>query len=589
MIANMKRAIYTISLFGMALLLVASCEGFLDRAPYDEVSSETVYRSASLAEAAVIGVYSNVRYDYVTSDANFLWDAFSSVLDPNTLTNYSAYPLLMGTIQPNSSIFLNRWKRLYETVNRANDVISNISSVPDMTDAVKACRVAECKFHRAFAYYMMNCVWQGVPIYLENLAPSQYTKARSTADEVWQLIVDECTDCIDTESMPMKYEKSSSDKGRITKAAAYFLRAKAYMWLKKWDLAATDLREIYSGGYSLYTGSYESLFTEENEKCDEMVYSINMTEESGSGNIYPFIYGNVNTAGGGWNRFFMNTNFCNTYEWADGRAFSFDDVIPGFSSLSVKERSVYFFRDNMTDAEKSSMTDYGAKMSEYLSIGNEARIKAAYVGRDPRLDATIITPYESYHGGYPEDGMYVCRYPYRATDNLNLKTQFNQYNLYCIQKFVTEGRTYLNSSFCPVDVPIFRFADVLLCLAECINEQPGGSMEEAISYVNQVRARAGVALLNSGETNLEVATQAKLRERIQMEKHWELACENQLYFEELRWGTWKNLKFAEYNGLTQMWGDPVYKYKWDDAYQTWAIPSSEIEKNSNLKQNDGWK
>jgi hypothetical protein len=44
----------------------------------------------------------------------------------------------------------------------------------------------------------------------------------------------------------------------------------------------------------------------------------------------------------------------------------------------------------------------------------------------------------------------------------------------------------------PVDVVVFRYADVLLSLAECINEQ-GGPTAEAYSLANQVRARAGVA------------------------------------------------------------------------------------------------
>ena len=44
----------------------------------------------------------------------------------------------------------------------------------------------------------------------------------------------------------------------------------------------------------------------------------------------------------------------------------------------------------------------------------------------------------------------------------------------------------------PIDVVVFRYADVLLSLAEAINEQ-GGPTAEAYSLVNQVRARAGVS------------------------------------------------------------------------------------------------
>ena len=72
-----------------------------------------------------------------------------------------------------------------------------------------------------------------------------------------------------------------------------------------------------------------------------MIYFINMTELEGDGSVYPYIYGNTKTAGGGWNRFFINTHFADSFEWADGRAFSYDDVIEGYSLKTPVQRSVY--------------------------------------------------------------------------------------------------------------------------------------------------------------------------------------------------------------------------------------------------------
>lgn len=50
----------------------------------------------------------------------------------------------------------------------------------------------------------------------------------------------------------------------------------------------------------------------------------------------------------------------------------------------------------------------------------------------------------------------------------------------------------------PHDVVVFRYADVLLLLAEAINEQRGPA--EAYQYVNQVRARAGVTAFSGMST-----------------------------------------------------------------------------------------
>ncbi len=572
----------------LALVLLTGCD-FLDRYPYDEVSSQTVYSQATLAEGAVMGVYSNLKSDYNSTDLSSLnWDAFATVADAYEACFYSNYKYLSGIIQPDDASFLNYWKRFYEGINRANDVIANIGSVPDMSDETKDIRRAECLALRAWFYFRLNTLWRGVPVYLENLAPEEYTKGRSSEEAVWDLIIKDCTDALAVEALPGRYEPSDNSYGRVTKGMVYMLRAKAYMWKKEWELAENDLLEIGKLGYGLYDGSYTDLFTKNNEGCKEMIFSVQMREESKQGNVFTRTYGFFHVTGGGNNTFFANTNFVESYQYADGREFSYDDIIPGYSSMSPKARSVYFLRDGLTEDEKKKMTEYGADMSQYLDTGNEARIKAAFTGRDPRLEASVITPYSSHSGGFSGKAVdYTLRWPFRESGKApyDLESKSNTKFLYNIRKFVTKGLEYMNSDYNPVDVPVFRYADVLLCLAECANEQ--NNLSGAAGYVNQVRSRAGVALLNS-TADLTVTEKEDMRQRIMDEKHWELAFEEQLYTEELRWGTWKTDKFTN-NGLYEVWGAPVYNYNYGgDKYLCWPVPSKEREMNTNLKQNTGW-
>lgn len=575
-----------------AFVLLSACNDFLDRTSYDQVSSGIVFKNAALAETVVIGAYSNLKSDYIDHNASTLnWDAFASVLDPSEDFINSGYLYLKGMILPNNSSFLNYWKRFYEGINRANDVINNISHVPDMSEALKAQRIAECKFIRAYYYYRLNCLWRGVPIYLENLAPAEYTRGRSSEASVWQTIIDDLTDCINSEELPDKYGSNDSNYGRVTKGAAYTLRGKTYLWLKEYQKAEADFRKVGELGYKLYEGEYIDLFTEANEKCDEMIFSVQMEDVSDQGNVFSRTYGNRTTTGNGNSSFFMNTNFVNSYEWANGKAFNWNDIIGGYNETPEKARSVYFLRDGLTSSERSQMQTYGADMSEYLDSGNEERIRSAYIDRDPRMEATVITPYATYIGGFSgAEVTYTARFPYRSTTApyFDMQTNSDQNYLYSIRKFVTKGRQYLNVLHNPVDVPIFRYADVLLGLAEAINEQ--GNYSEAITYVNMVRQRASVALLNDASNQGEVITSSnQLRSRIQKEKKWELACEEVLYYDELRWGTWEESKFATDNGLHEVWGSPIYTYTWGgSAYLRWPIPSSEREKNPNIEQNEGW-
>jgi starch-binding outer membrane protein, SusD/RagB family len=72
--------------------------------------------------------------------------------------------------------------------------------------------------------------------------------------------------------------------------------------------------------------------------------------------------------------------------------------------------------------------------------------------------------------------------------------------------------------------PIYRYAEVLLFLAEALNEQ--GKATEASIYLNQVRARAG----------LTASTASDLRDAIYKERRVELAFENKRWLDLVRTG-----------------------------------------------------
>jgi hypothetical protein len=78
------------------------------------------------------------------------------------------------------------------------------------------------------------------------------------------------------------------------------------------------------------------------------------------------------------------------------------------------------------------------------------------------------------------------------------------------------------------NLPIYRYAEALLFMAEAINEQ-GNRIAEAQGYLNQVRKRAGLA-------NTTAANQADLREAILQERKVELAFEGKRWFDLVRTG-----------------------------------------------------
>lgn len=114
---------------------------------------------------------------------------------------------------------------------------------------------------------------------------------------------------------------------------------------------------------------------------------------------------------------------------------------------------------------------------------------------------------------------------------------------------------------------VIRYADVLLMLAEAMNEN--GKTNEALTYLNKVRTRAGL----SGYSGL---TQSDARDKIYLERRFELYLEGHRWFDLLRTG--KALSVMAPFGMK--------------SYMTvFPIPQSQIEiiNDPNIfSQNDGY-
>jgi hypothetical protein len=578
-----------LSCVAVTMMLFTGCrEDLMDLSPYSSVSSGNMWTTENLADQGVIGIYNMLNTDHVAANL-YEYEAYGVSADERDQLVFTK-----GTITASNGLFSSYWKNHYEGIHRANDAIANLNKAP-LSKAKMGRLIAEAKFLRAFYYYKLNMVFKGVPLYLEPTELEEFIKGQETEAVVWNTIIADLTDCINEPDFPDKYKKGDGDFGRATKSAAYALRGKVYLWTKEWAKADADFAKVGELGHKLFEGGYKQLFKEANEQSEEMIFSLQCIGESGYGNAFSFRYGSRVAYGQGWNTYLANADFVETYECADGSKFNWNDYIPGYSEMDPKARAVYFLRDNMTDAEITKMTtDQGADMSKYLPEGNEARILKAYENRDPRLAATIITPYSKYTGAAGADTYtYTLRWPYRgadASEPFDLRTDTNNRFHYLFRKFVAEGATEIpNRSYSPIDIPLIRYADVILSRAEAVNEQ--GFSQAAVDLVNQVRARAGVALLQTTDASKPtyVNNQADMRERIRNERRWEFCGEGVNFFDEIRWQSLHEIKYAQGSGLKQAWGQSQFTNTWGGQhFYRWPVPSSEQQMNPNLVQAPGW-
>jgi starch-binding outer membrane protein, SusD/RagB family len=133
--------------------------------------------------------------------------------------------------------------------------------------------------------------------------------------------------------------------------------------------------------------------------------------------------------------------------------------------------------------------------------------------------------------------------------------------------------------------PVYRYAEVLLFMAEALNEQ--GKSSDALPYLNTVRDRA------FGNTTSRITTtdQAQLRDIILKERRMELAFENKRWLDLVRTGRAITVMNAHGAALKASGRHPNLipsTYNVTESRLLFPIPFSERQVNPNLIQNPGY-
>ncbi|WP_018627537.1 RagB/SusD family nutrient uptake outer membrane protein [Niabella aurantiaca] len=138
--------------------------------------------------------------------------------------------------------------------------------------------------------------------------------------------------------------------------------------------------------------------------------------------------------------------------------------------------------------------------------------------------------------------------------------------------------------------PVLRYADVLLMLAEAINEKDGPT-SNAYNYLNAVRKRAGLV-------NASGLAQAAFREKVLHERRMELAFENWRWFDLKRTMTTQELTaFLNAYGAKEKANPTIPRqgipssandYKFEPFRALYPIPNNELIINKGLGQNPGY-
>ncbi len=465
--------LYKGALVALLALGTSSCSGFLDKVPHNALSPSTTWKTPQDAQKFLIGCY-----DGWVSGATILYLDCMSDFGFNFHVHEGYRSVGNGSMTPSNPgvSFYD-----YSTIGRCNLLLDRIKDIPFADEAERKDIIAQAKVIRAYQYYTMNIVYGGVPIIELPQTAEAAQLPRKTEAEIRAYIAKDLD-----EALP-DLQKSPTARGRFGKGMALALRMREALYYGDWALAREKAKAIMDLSIYELEADYAKLFTVEGQGSKEIIAAVQYLDNTKP--LYTVIGSMYNNATGGWSSLVPTPNLLNTYEMANG----------------------------MTITEPGSGYDPAHP----------------FKGRDPRLAKTICYPGADYirtdglkaiYNSLDKtlDGKNNPDYPEAANNSSKTGLTWNKYTYPATQYTDTWA-----CNACPI---VFRYAEVLLTLAEASNELSGPSAE-VYSALDQVRRRAGLPAVDRSK----YASKDKLRELIQRERSVELAGEGFRRMDIIRW------------------------------------------------------
>lgn len=471
----------------IALLSVHSCsEDFLNQPSPNTSDTQSIFESLDTADLFVQGCYRGI----VPTEMFYQLGAGDTVVHSaeDGTTNNSKYNICNYFYDAKTPYTLTGvYSVMYASIERTNIAISGLSKMPESPK--RNALLAEVKFLRAFCYYNLIRVYGDVPaVYIPLVEadindPNTLYPKRSPRDGIYDHIIADMQGSVN--DLP-----TTGTAERLKKAAGNALLARI---------------ALYAAGYSLRwdlnTGAAGTMSRRPDNARVQQLYQIaDVAAEA-------VITGGTNSlvqAQGGKSGFeAMWFNFCQ-------RKFGVSDpeMLWHIAEYGPNTNSAF----GVYAMEGSRGGTYGSRKAlQFILPSYYLSFNAA----DTRRDVSC-TSYSIYflNGG-------------AATDTwVNVGTTYS-----CI----LPGKFRMGWGIAPqaadarnLNIPIIRYADVLLMFAETQNYLNGGPTAKATAALQQVRTRAGIGsmAMPSGQQAFENA--------LVQERKWEFAGEFNLRTDLIR-------------------------------------------------------
>ena len=563
-----KGLVKVLPFYLFAFLLLTSCADldYTEETTRDEEWTFTYFNEG--IKGLVSGVYAQVyNNEFASNSAYFLAGATDEAQYALEAGNVNSY--VNGGWSP-ANPFDRTWTKSYTAIADANMFLEKLDEAdisdweqnPEYSKWVSQLELFpyELRFLRAYFYFELFRTYGDVPLVTTTLTNAQANSVKRTpADEIVKFIVEEC-DAV-APYLPVTYETEvGSEVGRATRVAAAALKARTLLYAAsplhnptgdktKWAKAAEACKYVLDNAenWGLSLSAYGLLWGHDAFYNKELIFGLGRGDDSDNGNVFEKANYPVGVENG-------SSGNCPTQSLVDQ----------------------YEYQDN------------GETFGERHPGNIDLNLQDPYEGLDPRFALTVVKNGDEW--------------PSNGAQKKVMETFVGGFNgapkygatptSYYLRKYVdgTCVTTADNQTFRRHTWIVFRLGEFYLDYAEAVFNATGSANDAtygmtANEAVNVLRNRADIQMPEFTEDG-----DAWVK-RYERERLVELAFENHRFWDVRRWKKgaqyFKTIQAATISPSLVLTRSTITR-QWDEKYNFYPIPQSELIKNSNLTQNPGW-
>lgn len=607
----MKRALPHIFLLCAAVFSAAGCKDFLDQVPSDRLTLDQIFAKRAYSEDFLATIYA-YRIDestvsYTTSDG--CSDDIDISYDRPDNAGYDMNKINLGNWSASSDYF-NNWTPLYQGIRAATIFMSRIRDNREMVENNEFDRIeqyySEARFLRAYFCFLLLRQYGPIVLPEETVIPAD-TEASDPLMNKMRAPYDECVDWIANEldeaakGLALSFtEQLTTDYGRATKAACMAVKARLLLYAASPQFNGNPAyaNVLNPDGTHLFATSYDANKWKKAADAAKAIINLNKFDlykayYEGTATLDPFnsvrqLYLDP------WNSEVIwcltSHDEVNVHRHGSPRNYN------GYESVAITQSLVDEFQmwDGRDITNSSSAYPYrtsGFSTAEFKDnrtgwVFAPSGTFNQWVNREPRFYLNV-----AFQGAYAiyndQADKYKWQLNFSGKDGKGGSWDFPRSG-YVRTKGVSSAYNAKTGQTVQIPWIMFRYGEVLLNYVEALNEYNPGHAD-ILTYLNQIRARAGLPGIASGKG------QAEMRNLIRHERRVELCGERLRYYDTRRWLIAEQVDGGPFYGMN-VDGDgdsffvrSIFETRvFRKEFYLFPIPQSEINKDKNIVQNPGW-